>query len=131
MTNAIRSLINSRIKALLAQSDGLANVPHNLTKGELREQLLLDFFSDILPTRYTICSGFVVDSQGHETPQIDFIVAETLDIPRLVLHGAVSLVPFEALRAIVEIKSTIEIGELKDQYNYPQKMDHKLSSKKV
>lgn len=110
--NPIRSLIYSRITALLAESNGLESVPHDLTRGELREQLLLDFFTDILPDRYTVCSGFITDIHGTVTPQTDFIVAETADVPRLILNGEVSLIPVEAARAVAEIKTTIRSNDL-------------------
>lgn len=121
MENVIRSLIYSRIKSLIAQSNGLTQVPHNLTKGELRERLLHEFFADLLPQRYTLCSGFVTDSQGLTSPQIDFIIAETLDIPRIVLDREISLVPVEAMRAIVEIKTSINVNDLGTQLDAQMK----------
>src|SRR2546426_3501234 len=55
-----------------------ALVPHNATKGDLNEQSLKRILASFLPNRYAIGSGFVVDSFGARSKQVDIVVYDAI-----------------------------------------------------
>ena len=47
---------------------------HSSARGEQREEIIIKFFSDLLPSRYTVTSGQAVDLHGEYSPQLDLMI---------------------------------------------------------
>jgi len=108
MNNPIRKLIQAKIKGLYAKYEESNSIQHNGTKGQLREQALSEFISDLLPNKYLVKSGFICDSKKEEiSPQLDLIIADKDSMPNFTLNESSSIIPVESALAITEIKSTI------------------------
>lgn len=107
VSNQIHEVIKSRIQELDDQFDKASNIEHHYTKGEIREEIIIDFFEEIVPPKHSVEGGFICDITGQNTPQLDFIIANTSEIPPVVLGSYTSLVPPESAIATLEVKSNL------------------------
>lgn len=57
----------------LRRSLGL-DLPHPTSQGDLREDAWISFLKSFLPSRYAVSKGFVFDSRGEISDQIDVII---------------------------------------------------------
>ena len=81
---------------------------HSVTMGNETEIAWRAFIGQILPTRYHVCDGFVVDARGLRSDQIDIIVFDRHYSPPLFQSGNVQYVPAEAVYAVFEVKQRID-----------------------
>lgn len=77
---------------------------------ELHWRELLDEF---LPKRYQVSEGFVVDSAGKRSDQIDVIVHDRTFSPLLWEHGGHMYVPAESVYAVFEVKQDHTLEDIK------------------
>lgn len=75
--------------------------------GDATEGGWRDVLRDFLPGRYGVVCGKVVDSQGHQSEQIDVIVHDTFYSPLMFAIGADRFVPVESVYAVFEIKQSL------------------------
>lgn len=107
ISNRIHEVIKTRLRGLMVSYEESGYIEHDSTKGDLREKYLINFFRDIIPAKYAIEGGFICDLLGNDTYQLDFIIADTSEIPTIALGSDIAYVPVEAALAAVEIKSTL------------------------
>lgn len=86
-------------------------VQHPLEVGLARERLLIDFLSRLIPERFGIGSGFVINSAGVRSKQIDIIIYDKIISPVFRLPGGVSFYPVECVVAVGEVKTTLSSKE--------------------
>jgi hypothetical protein len=85
---------------------------HALTKGENREAPVLDFFQNNLPGNYAVVRGEAVDLFERHSPQLDLMVYDK--IRNFAFYSGESVVlPAEALLVSMEVKSVLNVEELK------------------
>jgi hypothetical protein len=70
--------------------------------------------SEFLPARYQVTTGFVIDSTGAASEQIDIIIHDRQYSPFILPHDGAHHVPAESVYAILECKQDIS----KDELNY-------------
>lgn len=71
------------------------------------EKAVRDYFRRILPPRYYITSGHLIDCNQRVSPQIDIIIADAFNLPSLyVTQDRTEYVPVTSVFAIGEVKST-------------------------
>lgn len=87
-------------------------IGHAPTKGDETEACWIRWFKDYLPKRYQADKGFVVDSRGSISEQIDVIVYDQHYSPFLLNRGNYVYVPAESVYAVFEIKQTMNSGFL-------------------
>jgi len=99
------------LQAHYERSKGLKS-PTDL--GAVRESFVNDFLEKILPRNFTVESGEILDSEDHQTGQLDTVVLRN-DAPRLT-YGAEGVTAFvvEAVYAVVETKSNLDSARLKE-----------------
>ncbi len=88
-------------------SETLRHVDHPLEVGIARERLLVAFLRRFLPERYGIDTGFVVDTRGNISKQIDIVIYDKVISPIFELPGNIKYFPCECVVAVGEVKSTI------------------------
>jgi hypothetical protein len=115
-------------KELLLKAEQADKVHHQLTKGELKETAIKDALRDIIPSGYEICSGFVADSFGKVSPQLDIIIYEKNAVPSLFLNKDKAVIPIESFKMAIEIKSTLR---LEDQKQLEEQFESLNSMKNV
>lgn len=111
MVNEFRSIA----KKLQADFERSEQVQHQGLKGVSREHALVDgFLTDHLPTKYSVGSGEILDSSGYVSKQQDIIVYDGYNIPVLQKLGETTVFFAEQVYTIIEVKSTLGHGEIKD-----------------
>lgn len=92
----------------------MASVSHSATRGAGHEQIWGRWLERYLPTRYSVGTGFVIDSKGQQSLQQDIILFDRQYSPLLLNKDGILFVPAEAVYAIIEVKSNLGNAELKD-----------------
>lgn len=81
--------------------------------GFTTEEYFRSLLKNYIPKRYTIDTGFVVDSKG-KSNFIDIIIADTLNIPRLCYEPNYSIFAIESVCAVIEVttspKARVDFG---------------------
>ena len=99
------------LRYILETGRDIVGHPGSIGDGtELHWRELLDEF---LPKRYQVSEGFVVDSTGKRSQQIDVIVHDRTFSPLLWEHGGHMYVPAESVYAIFEVKQDHTLDDIK------------------
>lgn len=95
-------------KKLKIDFDGITKqIEHNGVKGSAREDLLKDYLKKLLPEKYSIASGIIIDNDQNQSKQQDFIIHDALNCPSFFKTETNSILPIESVYATIEIKSTL------------------------
>jgi len=93
-----------------------AKLPHRAQKGETAEAAVKNNLESVLPDGVGVGSGFVFDSEGKTSAQIDLILYERQFCPVFRLSDDVCYYPCEGVIAVGETKTGIGKKELEDIY---------------
>ena len=102
----LTTIINSLAGQALESFDLATEIPHQAENGRARETTIREFLSQILPSRFAIDTGFVIDGQGHVSKQVDIVVYDSYSFPVIRL-GGVPFFPVESVAAVIECKADI------------------------
>ena len=84
------------------------SIAHAGTKGAVNEDHWIDIFRAYLPKRYEVATGFVIDSLGGRSDQIDIVIFDRHFTPTLLDQQNHRYIPVEAVYAIFEAKPYID-----------------------
>ena len=94
-------------KSLQAKLES-ANFPaHPVAKGDVAEDTWRNTLRRYLPSRYSIESGFVIDSRNKTSQQIDCIVYDSVFTPTFWGEHGYVYIPAEAVYGVFEIKQNV------------------------
>ena len=97
-------------KSLVAQTDrARTGSDHPVIKGTSIEYVIRRTLTDYLPSNFAIGTGQIVNNQNEISPQIDILVYDTNNFPRLAVN--------EDSSVIVCCESVFEVVECKSQYD--------------
>jgi hypothetical protein len=82
-------------------------------KGDGSELHWKEMLSGFLPSRYLVSKGFVVDSAGRRSEQIDVIIHDHVFSPLLWESGGHLYVPAESVYAVFEVKQEHNLEHIK------------------
>jgi hypothetical protein len=88
-------------------------IVHPGSKGDASENIWLELFIKYLPKRYQALKGFVVDSKGKFSEQIDVIILDRQYSPFIFEHEGIKIVPAESVYAVFESKQTVNLDLIK------------------
>jgi hypothetical protein len=88
-----------------------ADLSHPGEKGGIRERRVRDFLSSVLPKRFGLGTGHIIDSQGGISRQTDIVLYDAMDGIVLPVDDYYSLFPCECVYAAIEVKSVLTTGE--------------------
>jgi len=91
---------------LLAKLNVGRAITHPTTKGDDTEINWLDMLQS-LPSRYVVERGFVVDSEGSISQQIDAIIYDRYYSPLILKRDSTIYVPAESVYAVLEVKQEL------------------------
>lgn len=89
-------------------------IPHNLTKGIANEDSIKNIIQALLPKKYSIGTGMVIDSFGNSSRQCDIIIYDAHIYPNLFSQTANALYPVESVLACIEVKTFLDEESLND-----------------
>ncbi|MDR0942725.1 MAG: hypothetical protein LBM19_03910 [Holosporales bacterium] len=96
------------------ESDLSPSVENPSAKGAETESVWLELFEKYLPERYTVSSGFVVDSDDQISDQIDVVIYDRHFTPFVLKLKETNYIPAEAVYAAFEVKQEFS----KEDYEY-------------
>ncbi len=86
---------------------------HPGAKGDGSELHWKEMLSGFLPSRYLVSKGFVVDSAGMRSEQVDVIIHDHVFSPLLWENGGHLYVPAESVYAVFEVKQEHSLEHIK------------------
>jgi hypothetical protein len=96
------------LKLKLASS----SIEHAPSVGSVNEDHWISVFRAYLPKRYEVNSGFVIDSLGGRSDQIDLVIYDKHFTPTLLDQQSHRYIPAEAVYAVFESKPHFDKGYL-------------------
>lgn len=92
-----------------------STIPHSGEIGGEVEKIFQEALISILPDRIGVTSGFVQDSKGNCSRQLDVILFDRFNGPKI-FSREVSVLPSEVVYAAGEIKTTLTKSEIVDAF---------------
>lgn len=100
----LKNIFNNLENSL--RSEMRIQIDHNLEDGKYREYLMERLLHKILPAKYAIRNGFIVDSDNNKSKEMDIIIYDKSYVPPF-LDETYTLVPIEAVIAVLQVKTTL------------------------
>lgn len=101
-----KQIIAALNKAALDELNLAREIKHAGESGRAREQILRNFLKKILPGRYQVDTGFVIDAVGGTSKQIDIVIYRD-DYHSVFEIGNVKHFMIESVVAVIENKASI------------------------
>ncbi|HST81596.1 MAG TPA: DUF6602 domain-containing protein [Kineosporiaceae bacterium] len=103
------------LRRLQAEVDGFNSlIEHAGERGRENELALARILQVLMPSAYTVGTGLLIDSQDAASKQCDLVLTDQTEQPRLLAQTNELLHPIETVRAVIEVKSTLDKGEIQD-----------------
>ena len=110
------SLSGSQAK-LKADIDRIRDsIPHSAEIGSLVEKCIRSGLKEMLPSKIGVAEGFVVDSEGGVSRQMDIILYDKLGTPIIFTGDGAQIFPVETTYACGEIKTQLNASTLQDTF---------------
>jgi hypothetical protein len=97
-------------------------IEHPGEKGRANEISLSQVIAKLIPGRYAIGSGMLIDSEDGCSAQTDIVVYNQTDYPTILAQTTQMLFPIENVRFCVEVKTTVSKREIVDALEKRAKM---------
>jgi hypothetical protein len=111
MADVVPTILASLVRQTLDSLDLAGAIAHPGESGRARENILRDFIARLLPTAYEASTGFVFNSAGEISRQIDLVIYRRDYAPVLEI-GGIKHFMVEAVSAVIEVKAAIESREV-------------------
>ena len=82
-------------------------IPHPGELGTDREEVIRQFLRTYLPKRFEVSSGFVFDSAGNASKQLDIVISNSWICPHFETAGGKRFFPCESVVAVGQVKSSL------------------------
>lgn len=116
--NRLRNYYSDVAKVLKGEADAASIFPNSSDKGISRENIYLEFIKNHIPSKCNVfLGGFVFDSLGNESKQLDIIITTdtTIKFDFYYKYGkGKSFAPVEGTVGVVSIKSMLDKEQLFD-----------------
>jgi hypothetical protein len=89
-------------------------ITHHGERGRANEHALARILQSLIPSRYAVGTGLIIDSSGMTSKQCDVVLFEQADQPRLFAQTTQLLYLLETVRAVIEVKTTMDKGDIRD-----------------
>ena len=99
----LRALADETLRRLKLAGE----IEHPGESGRAREQILIAFIEQLIPSSFGVSTGFVVDALGGKSKQIDVVVYRT-DFAPVFQIGGVKHFLIESVVAVLEVKAAID-----------------------
>lgn len=130
MNNKILKNIFDNLELSLKNEMGI-RIQHNLEDGKYREYLVKRILSKIVPSKYEITNGFVIDSDNNKSDEMDIIIYDKSYVPPF-FDETYTVVPIEAVIAVIQVKTTLTYDQLAssiENLNSIDKLNAKIGGK--
>lgn len=112
-----RHSLNSQQEVLIESISGArAVISHPGEKGMEIEEKIREALLRVLPEKIGVSHGFVIDSNDEISKQMDIVLYDKMNTPKIYNGDHVQIFPVESTYACGEIKTTLDSGKLKDVF---------------
>ena len=87
------------------------DLPHDGERGGIRERRVADLLRLILPKRFGVGAGHIIDNQNGISKQTDIVIYDAFDGIQLPRDPYYSIFPCESVAAVIEVKSTLTASD--------------------
>lgn len=87
-------------------------IKHSGDRGSEREAALKAFLMQYMPTKYSIGSGQIVDTEGNISHQCDIVIYDNFNCPLLLVGENAQIFTAESVYGVIEVKSVLNKTEL-------------------
>lgn len=101
-----KKIVSALNKSVLDDLDLTRNIRHPGENGRAREQILKNFLRKIIPKKYSVDTGFVIDAVGGISNQIDIVIYRD-DYHSTFEIGEIKHFMVESVVAVIENKSSM------------------------
>ena len=103
----VDEVVKSLNREILEKLSRTRIIKHPGENGKAREQIISDYLSNILPKCVRIGTGFIIDSAGEISRQIDVLIYRD-DYHPVITVGTINYYMAESVVAVIEIKASIK-----------------------
>ena len=89
-------------------------IPHPSEKGGEIEEKIREALAWVLPEKIGVSHGFVIDSKDEISRQMDIVLYDKMNTPKIYIGDHVQIFPVESTYACGEIKTTLDSHRLED-----------------
>ena len=112
-----RASLSGAQTKLKAEIDRIRDsIPHSAEIGSLVEKCIRSALQEVLPSKIGVADGFVVDSEGGVSRQMDIILYDKLGTPIIFTGDGAQIFPVETTYACGEIKTHLNANTLQDTF---------------
>lgn len=105
-----------------ADFDESGLVEHRPSKGTERERIVRNFLESYVPRDVSVLgSSQVIDATGAKSGQCDVLLVDP-GTPPLWAGEDIRIVPAECVHVVIEVKSTLNVGDLRSAWNSVRKV---------
>lgn len=116
-TKPYRKVLSTSQVSLSARIDQIrSSIPHAAETGALIERLIRSELEIVLPEKIAVADGFVVDAEGRTSKQMDIILYDKLNTPRIFASDGAQIFPVETTYAAGEIKTKLDGTSLRKTF---------------
>ncbi len=108
----LKDLYKYKQNELLNSLKSSASFSHPTANGDIKEDSWISFFREILPTRYAVDTGFVIDCNNEISEQIDIVIYDNFYSPIIFQMKGKKYIPIESVFAIFEVKPELSKSTL-------------------
>lgn len=88
-------------------------MPHRGEAGRITEEIIRGVLERILPKRFSLGTGVIINSLGKASAQTDIVIYDNFFNSPLLSEFGANLFPVECVYATIEVKSVLSLAELK------------------
>ncbi|MDR8385496.1 MULTISPECIES: DUF6602 domain-containing protein [unclassified Pseudomonas] len=114
MSSIVRKIVNSLNKGVLDELELSREIKHPGENGRAREQILSGFLRKIIPSKFSVDTGFVIDTVGGISNQIDIVIYRS-DYHSVLEVGNIKHFMIESVVAVIENKASISDAKTLNQ----------------
>ena len=115
--NIYRASLSGEQAKLKAEIDQIRDsIPHSAEIGSSIEKRIRSALQEVLPGKIGVSDGFVIDSDGEVSKQMDIVLYDKLGTPIISSSEGARVFPVEATYACGEIKTQLDASTLQDTF---------------
>lgn len=104
-------------KMAIDYNDVTEKIEHMGLRGGAREDVLKEVIRKLVPEKYRVGNGIIVDAYGTQSRQQDLFIFDAFNSPIFMKTESSSVIPVESVYATVEVKSTLSKQTLQQSIN--------------
>lgn len=114
----LAAIFDTAIKKMQAELDEARQAidSHMAARGTSFESIFREFLKKYLPPSLDVSTGFLVDSNGNQSHQLDIIISDAADTPIFFSKETIRVVPIECAYAAIEVKARIDTDEMNSTF---------------